>query len=771
MFVMYRKSLLVRIIIFGSVVSILPVIFVGIFSYIQSSQQVQKRVNEAELQLLKQVSLNIEQVLKTADHTLYNLIDSTVMGEALYSQLAASDFQLYNNLKSEITHLQSFDTMVEEVIIVNKQRDWLVKTSGIKRLSEHIDSSKYLSFFELQYTSSWILLDKDWFSDSISSQNCKYMISLVKKLPTIPTQKYGLVMANIPACSIASMIDERDESEEVMVLNNAHQIVAHRDKNMIGKSIAQHPMFAKGLSFPEKSGQMQLTTSNEPITVTYHKSSYNDWVYMSVVSIDELTSESRRIGWFTFFISMLIICVTFIFVWITSKRLYSPVNRLVKAIEGSNLEHGGRQQSELQVIESHIKGLFNSNSKLQHEVQSQAQQISSLFLQRLYGGTLKNKEIDERLDYFGLMPDASCWRHMSVIALQVDTLENTRYEPKDMELLLFAMLNISEEVIAKESRLPAVFVDRSVVLLIGSADSDKLQAEKGLYETTESLKNEIERHLNISVSIGISMMFEDIHAASKAYDEAIEALKHRIRLGKGVVIPYSSLNMEKASLVYDYPIRIEHELIDAIKNSDLNEAMSVFDQWMEQAINKGQSPGEYQLSLVRLLNRLLIARQEAGLSLDGSGSYKITLYEEALSLHVSEEIKEWFKEKLIGPLQQLYWGRRQSQDQNLSEKIISLIQSHYDMEFTLEDCADKLHYNASYLSNVFKRETGLTFTEYLASYRLQMAKQMLVETNMPIKDIAEKLKYTNSHNFIRSFRKQEGMTPGQYRSQFTEYKG
>ncbi|MFD1904159.1 AraC family transcriptional regulator [Paenibacillus rhizoplanae] len=37
---------------------------------------------------------------------------------------------------------------------------------------------------------------------------------------------------------------------------------------------------------------------------------------------------------------------------------------------------------------------------------------------------------------------------------------------------------------------------------------------------------------------------------------------------------------------------------------------------------------------------------------------------------------------------------------------------------------------------------------------------------MPVKDIASRLRYNNSQNFIRSFRKQEGMTPGQYRDSF-----
>ncbi|MNN74722.1 DNA-binding transcriptional regulator AraC [compost metagenome] len=44
-----------------------------------------------------------------------------------------------------------------------------------------------------------------------------------------------------------------------------------------------------------------------------------------------------------------------------------------------------------------------------------------------------------------------------------------------------------------------------------------------------------------------------------------------------------------------------------------------------------------------------------------------------------------------------------------------------------------------------------------------MAKKWLTETDMTITEMAEKLKYTNPTNFIRYFRKIEGITPGQYR--------
>jgi AraC-like DNA-binding protein len=78
---------------------------------------------------------------------------------------------------------------------------------------------------------------------------------------------------------------------------------------------------------------------------------------------------------------------------------------------------------------------------------------------------------------------------------------------------------------------------------------------------------------------------------------------------------------------------------------------------------------------------------------------------------------------------------------------------------------ERLHYNPNYLSSIFKKEYGTTFSDYLVSYRLEIAKKWLVQGDMTIKEIAERLQYQNSQNFIRSFRKKEQITPGMYRKQ------
>ncbi len=99
-----------------------------------------------------------------------------------------------------------------------------------------------------------------------------------------------------------------------------------------------------------------------------------------------------------------------------------------------------------------------------------------------------------------------------------------------------------------------------------------------------------------------------------------------------------------------------------------------------------------------------------------------------------------------------------------------MIHEQYDEDISLESCAAALKFHPVYLSRVFKKEIGVTFIEYLTDYRMTMAKMMLEHTDLKITEIADRLNYTNSTGFIRTFRKLTGMTPGQYRQTLSKLK-
>lgn len=98
-------------------------------------------------------------------------------------------------------------------------------------------------------------------------------------------------------------------------------------------------------------------------------------------------------------------------------------------------------------------------------------------------------------------------------------------------------------------------------------------------------------------------------------------------------------------------------------------------------------------------------------------------------------------------------------------KAISLLNSSYDKQWTLEDLCKISHMSKSKLMSSFKDATGHTPIQYLIKRRIEKAKQLLEKTDLAITDIAYNIGFSDSNYFSRQFHKLVGKSPIQYRSQ------
>ncbi len=99
----------------------------------------------------------------------------------------------------------------------------------------------------------------------------------------------------------------------------------------------------------------------------------------------------------------------------------------------------------------------------------------------------------------------------------------------------------------------------------------------------------------------------------------------------------------------------------------------------------------------------------------------------------------------------------------MSQRIRDYVADHYREDFSMADLARDLNLSMSYMSVVFKRSTGRNFADYLNRYRISVAKDLLMHTDKTISQIATDSGFISANTFIRTFKKIEGITPGQYR--------
>lgn len=92
------------------------------------------------------------------------------------------------------------------------------------------------------------------------------------------------------------------------------------------------------------------------------------------------------------------------------------------------------------------------------------------------------------------------------------------------------------------------------------------------------------------------------------------------------------------------------------------------------------------------------------------------------------------------------------------------IDLHAGEGITLQQLAAQAGYTEYYLTRKFKQELGVSISQYIQQARLREAKQLLQATNLSVQEIAERLGYSSSSRFIRLFREETGVTPGEYRN-------
>ena len=106
---------------------------------------------------------------------------------------------------------------------------------------------------------------------------------------------------------------------------------------------------------------------------------------------------------------------------------------------------------------------------------------------------------------------------------------------------------------------------------------------------------------------------------------------------------------------------------------------------------------------------------------------------------------------------------RSGNKHQLVEKAVAYLHAHLQDNVTVKRIAGEVHLNAAYLSVLFKKEMGLTISDYLQRIRIEKAKQLLRDPNEKVYEIADKVGYQTSSYFTLQFKKAVGCTPMEFR--------
>ncbi|QNK57282.1 response regulator [Paenibacillus sp. PAMC21692] len=379
-------------------------------------------------------------------------------------------------------------------------------------------------------------------------------------------------------------------------------------------------------------------------------------------------------------------------------------------------------------------------------------------------------ELEERISFLGLeLPVESPYWIMVVSVDDLADVMASRSE-RDRQLLWYSVLNIYQELLGTYMRGYAFERRGGEFIGVlrpehgGNSMSDTAEA---LFALAGDLRSNLERWLKIGVTIGIGDMAAGLSGLALAYKQAREAADYKWYLGKNRIITMDSLESAgqgDGSSLPKYDYELNEKLISALKADDaekLSEAVKRIFVSMSHGRPDGLKYGRNLcLQLVLAVGQHVMELGAADPELE---AMEAELTEALYAKETLGDMHQLIEEYLFAALGRIR-EKRLGKTANVVERVRAYIDQHYaEVGLTVADIGKAVYLSSTYVSLLFKQETGGTIGEYLTQVRVDKAKELLRDPQYKFYDICHAIGYTDPSYFTKLFKKVTGVTPSAYR--------
>lgn len=346
---------------------------------------------------------------------------------------------------------------------------------------------------------------------------------------------------------------------------------------------------------------------------------------------------------------------------------------------------------------------------------------------------------------------------MVLCAVDHASLAASPYGPEVDSLLLFAVENVMDELLGAAVPSACCWMENDRLAFVAAVED-----YDGFLDLLAASRDTAGQALHLTLTLTASQLADSPESIPFCWDSCLELLNHRLELGSGLITEADVQRGDEGS-----PMLLSQQLREVLTANAENGNTAGFAAGVDKLVAEAKakplaSPEIAYAAFMSILSILITALNNRGWKAGEVFGLDVHPYQAVTAMETLDEMGAYVKQLQAASVG--YLGEeKQTKNKKLLEHVTRYIQENYHQPLQLATVAEHVYLSPSYLSRLFRQEVGKTFLEYLTEVRIEKSKELLRQPELRLADIAERTQFGTANNFIKVFKKHQGITPGQYR--------
>lgn len=329
----------------------------------------------------------------------------------------------------------------------------------------------------------------------------------------------------------------------------------------------------------------------------------------------------------------------------------------------------------------------------------------------------------------------------------------------DQQMKLYSSsLQMIREILTKYASCHVISLDKQHFAAIFCLGRQEELNSRVMDDAWENTCHMVHNYFSVELAVGLGTPVEDPLKINESYQEARQA--SAMADGKAPVISFAGIAEDSIKNAFNIAI-FREDLTKAFEEFDTDVLHAAISQIIELF---STHPMRYIQALDGACNILYLA---LSLLPDGEDTMDQVFagctdgYRSIYKMQQAEQINGWLAQFRDG-LCQVLKSRRKTYKDHVVTNVQKYIQNHIEERLSLNEVAAVFGLSPNYLSSLFKKTCTIGFSEYITQKKITRAKSLLLDQDVKIYEVADRLGFDSAFYFSKVFKKVEGISPREF---------